>query len=80
METTIVYWGYIGIMEKKMESTIVHWGYMGIMEKKMETTITCNPKPQTLTLKIKPMQIAVKGFLQLQSQVVTTPQNYHRHQ
>ena len=38
METTIVYWGYIGIMEKKMETTIVYWGYMGIMEKRMETT------------------------------------------
>ena len=24
METTIVYWGYIGIMEKKMETCI--WG------------------------------------------------------
>ena len=23
METTIVYWGYIGIMEEKMETTIV---------------------------------------------------------
>ena len=23
METTIVYWGYIGIMEKKMETTIM---------------------------------------------------------
>ena len=34
-----VYWGYIGIMEKKMEATIVYWGYIGIMEKKMETTI-----------------------------------------
>ena len=30
METTIVYWGYIGIMEKKMETTIVYWGYIGI--------------------------------------------------
>ena len=39
METTIVYWGYIGIMEKKTETTIVYWGYIGIMEKKMETTI-----------------------------------------
>ena len=46
METTIVrsgiYWGYTGIMEKKMETTIVrsgiYWGYIGIMEKKMETT------------------------------------------
>ena len=27
METTIVYWGNIGIMEKKMETTIVYWGY-----------------------------------------------------
>ena len=24
METTIVYWGYIGIMENKMEATIVY--------------------------------------------------------
>ena len=32
-----LYWGYIGIMEKKMETTI--WGYIGIMEKKMQTTI-----------------------------------------
>ena len=24
METTIVYWGFIGIMEKKMEATIVY--------------------------------------------------------
>ena len=40
METTIVYWGYSGIMEKKMETTIVYWGYSRIMENKMETTIT----------------------------------------
>ena len=39
MEATIVYWGYIGIMEKKMEATIVYWGYIGIMDKKMEATI-----------------------------------------
>ena len=39
METTIVYWGYIRIMEKKMETTIVYWGYIRIMEKKMETTV-----------------------------------------
>ena len=25
METTILYWGYIGIMEKKMETTTVKW-------------------------------------------------------
>ena len=35
METTGIlgviyglYWGYIGIMEKKMETTIVHCGYL----------------------------------------------------
>ena len=39
MEATIVYWGYIGIMEKKMETTIVYWVYIGIMEKKMESTM-----------------------------------------
>ena len=30
METTIVYWGSIGIMEKKMETTVVYWGYIGL--------------------------------------------------
>ena len=39
METTIVYWGCIGIMENKMETTIVYWGYIGMMENEMETTI-----------------------------------------
>ena len=33
------YWGYIGIMEKKMEATVVYWGYLGIMEKKMEAAV-----------------------------------------
>ena len=28
MDTTIVYWGYNGIVEKKMETTIM--GYIGI--------------------------------------------------
>ena len=27
METTIVYWGYIGIMENKMETTILGLGF-----------------------------------------------------
>ena len=31
METTIVYWGYIGIMEKKMETTGAYGGYIGII-------------------------------------------------
>ena len=31
METTIVYWGNIGIMENKMETTIVYWGYIGVI-------------------------------------------------
>ena len=38
-ETTIVYWGYRGIMEKKTGTTIVYWGYRGIREKKMDTTM-----------------------------------------
>ena len=38
METTIVYRGYIGIMEKNMETTIVYRGYIGKLEKKMETS------------------------------------------
>ena len=52
METTIIHWGSIGIMEKtmettiaywrsreeKMETTIVYWGSIGITEKEMETT------------------------------------------
>ena len=29
METTIVYWGYLGRMEKKMETTIVYEGDRG---------------------------------------------------
>ena len=29
METTVVYWGHIGIMENKMETTIVDRGYIG---------------------------------------------------
>ena len=48
METTIVYWGYMGIMKKKMKATIVYWGYMGIMEKKMEATIIEAEDPQLL--------------------------------
>ena len=39
METTMVVWGHIGIMEKNMETTIVYWGHIGIVEKKMETTV-----------------------------------------
>ena len=39
METTIVYTGYTGIMEKKMETTVVYRDYIGIMEKKMETHV-----------------------------------------
>ena len=31
-----LYWGYVGLMEKKMETTIGHWGY---------------PTPQTLDAK-----------------------------
>ena len=39
LETTMVHWVYIGIMEKKMETAMVYWVYIGIMAKKMETTM-----------------------------------------
>ena len=50
METTLVYWGYIGVIfglywdngkENGNYSSILglYWGYIGIMEKKMETTL-----------------------------------------
>ena len=28
METTISYWGNIGIVGKKMEASVVYWGYI----------------------------------------------------
>ena len=31
METTIVYWGFVGIMENQMETTIVYWGFIGLV-------------------------------------------------
>ena len=37
MESTVVYCGYNGIMEKNTETTVVYWGCIGIMENKMET-------------------------------------------
>ena len=30
---TIIYWGYIGIVENEMETAVIYWGYIGIMEK-----------------------------------------------
>ena len=29
MEATVLYWGSIGIVEKKMETTIAYWVYIG---------------------------------------------------
>ena len=42
METTVVYRGYIGIVEKKLETTAVHWGYLGRMGKRACFSISCN--------------------------------------
>ena len=42
METTIVYWGSIGIVEHKMETTIVFWGYIGIREMKWKLVVFLN--------------------------------------
>ena len=42
MEATIVYGGYIGIMEKKMEATIEHiWGFIRIIEKENGNYYRC---------------------------------------
>ena len=48
METTIVYWGYIGIMEKKVETTIVRrpWGACWMVAEGGEGE---NPLPFSLT-------------------------------
>ena len=39
METTVVHWGYMGIVTKQMEISIVYWSYIGIMEKKKENIV-----------------------------------------
>ena len=52
METTIVYWGCIGIMEKKMETTIM--GYIGVLNKGQgklaESVAALAPAPSALLL------------------------------
>ena len=45
LETAIVYWVYIGIMEKKMETTVVCWGYMAIMVGFFTSMHSCFPAP-----------------------------------
>ena len=34
MELAVVYWGCLGIVEKKMQAAVVYWGYLEKMEKK----------------------------------------------
>ena len=41
METTISYWGYIGIMENKLETTTMENQMDKKMENEMETGIIC---------------------------------------
>ena len=56
MEATIVYRGYIGIMEKKIQTTIVYRGYtarntpnMPVIEGEFSSEILrCNAKPRLL--------------------------------
>ena len=45
MESTIVYWGYIGIMEKKMETTIVFFSIIPIYGDKPLNLKPLSPKP-----------------------------------
>ena len=46
METTIVYRGYVGIMEQRMDITTEERGYVAITEKKMETLFSPWPYSQ----------------------------------
>ena len=39
METTIVYWGYIGILEKKMETTICNPMYFSLLDRRSSYSI-----------------------------------------
>ena len=46
METTIVYWDYVRIMEKKMETAIVYWGYtVKLFEKGLSQKVTNSDSP-----------------------------------
>ena len=54
METTIVYWGNIGIMENKMETTIMENQMEKKMENEMETTITGILGISIMNAKFKP--------------------------
>ena len=53
MGTTIVYWGSVGVMAKKMETTIVYWGLCnanGNENVNYDSTpqkIPSSPKPST---------------------------------
>ena len=71
METTIVYWGHIGIMEKKMETTI----YNGD-EKCVWTSLASLPDPcylakataykdlpGLLELRVPPRKIKILGYI-----------------
>ena len=49
VETTIVCWGYIEIMEKNMETAVVYWVNIGMMENRMETAIQGLEKPVSTT-------------------------------
>ena len=38
METTMIYRGYIGIMENEMETTIICWGYTEVKPSGFKST------------------------------------------
>ena len=75
--TGMVYWGYMGIMEKKMETTKVYWGYTGKMENRMETTIVywgymgiMENKMEITIVYPKPLLVFSPGFACQQHAVV----------
>ena len=50
MKTTVVYWGYIGIMEKKMETTIVYYSILGLYWDNGKELLPCRLLPVSCLL------------------------------
>ena len=66
METTIVYLGYIEIMEKKMETAAVYFGYIGIIKEYREEPVArgrgcLRASPGAETQKTQPKISALVG-------------------
>ena len=61
METTIVYWGFIGILEKKMEATTVFFQENHAASRFADFTLS--PSPGQRLPKAASDTLAFKGFV-----------------